>query len=89
MPKVYNKHMRNAPEDAVYVGRPSMWGNPFEINKDTTREQAVAKFEAFLAEAPQNYIVIKEQLKGKDLVCFCAPLPCHADILLRIANEGD
>jgi hypothetical protein len=30
-----------------------------------------------------------EQLKGKDLACYC-PLdePCHADVLLEIANKG-
>jgi hypothetical protein len=26
-------------------------------------------------------------LRGLDLVCWCAPLPCHGDVLLRLANE--
>ena len=30
---------------------------------------------------------IKHELKGKDLVCWCAPQPCHADVLLEIANS--
>lgn len=30
--------------------------------------------------------LIKKELKGKDLVCWCAPLPCHADVLLELAN---
>ena len=25
-------------------------------------------------------------LRGKHLVCFCAPKPCHADLLLKRAN---
>ena len=29
---------------------------------------------------------IKDELKGKDLVCFCAPKLCHGEVLLRIAN---
>jgi hypothetical protein len=29
----------------------------------------------------------KRELKGKDLVCYCAPLACHGDVLSRIANE--
>jgi len=27
------------------------------------------------------------ELKGKDLVCWCSPLPCHGDILLELANK--
>jgi hypothetical protein len=30
---------------------------------------------------------VKKELRGKHLVCFCAPKACHADTLLRIANE--
>lgn len=31
---------------------------------------------------------IKQELKGKNLACFCAlDQPCHADVLIRIANE--
>ncbi|WP_436298090.1 DUF4326 domain-containing protein [Variovorax sp. LjRoot175] len=29
----------------------------------------------------------KAELRGKDLVCWWAPEACHADVLLRIANE--
>jgi hypothetical protein len=47
---------------------------------------------AFLQDIQNNYIAgvteadIKRELKGKDLICFCAPKPCHADVLLEIAN---
>jgi hypothetical protein len=26
------------------------------------------------------------ELRGKDLVCWCAPEACHGDVLLRLAN---
>ena len=32
---------------------------------------------------------IRKELKGKDLVCWCAPKSCHADILLEIANARE
>ena len=32
---------------------------------------------------------LQEALRGKDLVCWCAPKRCHADILLKYANEED
>ena len=45
--------MSDAPEDAVYIGRPSEWGNPYMIGVHVaTRAAALAKFEAFLDENP-------------------------------------
>lgn len=92
MPKVYNKHHKNAPSDAVYVGRPTKWGNPFSHLPDTkaafqveSREEAVRYYRNMLSE--EDHQMIKRELKGKDLVCWCAPKACHADVLLEIANE--
>ena len=48
MPKVYNKRRpREIPEDAVYVGRPSKWGNPYKASKTKTREQAIREFQTY------------------------------------------
>lgn len=87
MPKVYNKHLRDVPYGAVYVGRPSVFGNPFVVGKDGTREQVIKFYETWVHDQPRLIDHIKKTLKGKDLVCFCAPLPCHADVLLKIAND--
>lgn len=91
MPNVYNKHHKDAPPDAVYVGRPSKWGNPFVISKDGTRDKVIEMFryrlERLMVEDPNNYHQLIAPLRGKDLVCWCAPKPCHADILLEIANS--
>lgn len=84
MPKVFNKHHKDAPPDAVYVGRGSPWGNPFVMRDfgDSERNRVCNRFEAetlpTLDLAP---------LRGKNLVCFCAPKRCHADALLRAANS--
>lgn len=82
--KVLNKRVSS---DGVYIGRPSKWGNPFAIGRDGSREDVVRKFEAYINENPLLKEAAKKELKGKNLVCFCAPLGCHGDILLRIANE--
>ena len=90
MPKVYNKYHKNAPKDAVYVGRPSKWGNPFVIGKDGTRAEVIEKYRKFIWDhvfTSDLFMADLRELKGKDLVCYCAPKPCHADILLEIANE--
>lgn len=85
--KVLNKYRDVIPKGSVYVGRPTIWGNPYSIGKDGTREEVIAKHKASLLLDPVKLGLIKEKLAGKNLVCFCAPLPCHADILLEIANE--
>ncbi len=84
MPKVLNKRTDDIPSDAIYVGRPSKWGNPFRIGRHGTREEVIEKYR-LLAIKGQNFV----ELQGKDLVCWCAPKACHADVLLELANEPD
>ena len=84
MPNVLNKH-KMKPEDwanAVYVGRGSMWGNPYQIGEYGTREEVIELYRKYVL-----HTLDLEPLRGKDLVCFCAPLPCHADLLLEKANR--
>jgi hypothetical protein len=75
----------------MVVARPSRWGNPFKIGLDGDRAACVKKFADWLAQIDQaNYrVAVREELRGKNLACWCAVgEPCHADILLRAAN-GD
>lgn len=83
--KVLNKHIMAVPREAVYIGRPSKWGNPFQIGRDGTRKEVIEKFATYIVNSPLMNDLY--ELKNKDLVCFCAPLPCHGDVLLRLANE--
>lgn len=86
MPKVYNKHHGDAPADAVNVMRPHPLGNPFKIGRDGARDEVCDKYEAWLAECLDVGAFTLEPLRGRDLVCCCAPLRCHADTILRLAN---
>lgn len=70
----------------VYIGRPSKWGNPFIIDEDGTRFEVIQKYQAWIQTEPDLIAEAKVELKGKVLGCFCAPSPCHGDILLEIAN---
>ena len=91
------------PEGAVYVGRPTKWGNPFRIgtpNGDdymscSDRAEAVAKYRSELTTFGRSVnftgctaAEIRQELRGKNLACWC-PLdqPCHADVLLELANS--
>jgi hypothetical protein len=88
MPKVLNKSRDGIPNGAVYVGRPTKWGNPFVIGIDGDRDEVIAKHkEWFMAKCAGSYDFDPEELRGKDLVCWCAPAACHADVLLRWAND--
>lgn len=89
MPKLYNKKLDKGkiPSEAVYIGRPSPWGNPWLMLNEKYRNAVCELYEEYLQEHPELIQQIKKQLKGKDLVCFCAPKRCHGDTILRIANE--
>ena len=118
------------PEGAIYVGRPSRWGNPFPFDSPitmaaasvfemgaATRRASVVLYRAWLQGSPRietrhrptvhftegskgGMVWIEgvgvdrlplrpdlEPLRGHDLACWC-PLdqPCHADVLLELAN---
>ena len=69
----------------LYIGRPSKWGNPYVIGRDGSRELVVARYRDYILKSPLLGAVLAE-LRGKDLICCCAPKPCHGDVLLEIAN---
>lgn len=82
------------PEGAVYVGRPTRWGNPIRVGFHSgppihhiTRRQAVEMYRAWLDNSIMPKQQVADELRGRDLVCWC-PLhePCHADVLLEVAN---
>ena len=88
------------PPDAVYVGRPSAWANPYRIGdkhegRVIDRSAAVwlyeCQVERFRRAAPDLFREWLAPLRGKSLVCWCKSpgedTACHADVLLRLANE--
>ena len=86
-PRVVNRWHR--PKGAVYVGRPGPWGNPFHVGKHGTRAEVVARYRKWLLAQPELVERARRELRGRDLECWCAPLPCHADVLLEIANSEE
>jgi hypothetical protein len=87
MPEVLNAREvgRRSTPDRVFVARGSKWGNPFVIRRDGSRDEVIAKYRAWLLEQPALMAALPE-LRGKDLICWCAPERCHADVLLELAN---
>lgn len=67
----------------------------WHLVQDATREQAVAMYREHLAQHPSLVEAARAELRGRDLMCWCpltdaegAPVPCHADVLLELANEA-
>ena len=80
------------PADAIYVGRArkgeyNKWGNPFVMNSERDRDLVIRNYRDWLMDQPDLVADAKEELAGKDLVCFCAPKACHADVLIEVANS--
>lgn len=92
------------PESTVCIGRGNEFGNPFAVRPDQepgkrlnqsyiavqTVEDAVECYRLMCAERGEEWLAhIRAELRGKNLACWC-PLdqPCHADVLLEIANTG-
>ena len=78
-------HHRDCNSGDVYIGRPSKWGNPFEIGRDGTRSEVIAKYREYILNQPELLNSL-DTLAGKRLVCWCKPKPCHGDVLVQLIN---
>ena len=95
------------PENTVYVGRPTIFGNPFSMNghmevmglgREAARRDSVAWFREWMAgrlltdpasiQQRERLLARLPELRGKNLACWCSlGKPCHADVLLELANR--
>lgn len=82
----------------VYIGRQmtqggwnlptSEWANPIKIGPNMTRADVVSAYEDVLLgkiRADPTTVDRLHALRGKTLGCWCAPEPCHGDVLMRFA----
>jgi len=74
--------------DYVYIGRGSIWGNPFKIGKNGTREEVIIEYEQYIKGRPE-LLADLPRLEGQVLGCYCKPKACHGDILVKLLREGE
>lgn len=76
------------PANAMSVARPSKWGNPFKVGEVAEdAAEAVAMFRDWMTAPYQQNQPDPAELRGKSLACWCKlGDPCHADVLLELAN---
>ena len=82
--------MRNIPQDwrtdesYIYIGRPSMWGNPYRVKV----HGRITAIKLYKKNAITSTIISNlSKLEKKKLVCYCAPEPCHGDVLAALVNK--
>ena len=85
MTRVVN--IKDEPYD-VYIGRPSMYGNPYKIGRDGTREDVLTKYYWYI-KGSDWYMKKIYELKGKTLGCHCKPKRCHGDVIISLIEEMD
>lgn len=71
----------------VYIGRPSIWGNPFKTGYDGTLEDVIEKYEAYVRRNSRLLARLPE-IAGKTLGCWCHEFKaCHGDVLVKLCEE--
>lgn len=90
MTTVVNKYKVNMNDpDIVYIGRGSVWGNPYPMKDPKDKDERIYVIEAYrqwLWNQIRLRRVTKEmllELDGKRLACYCSPQACHGDILVK------
>lgn len=77
------------PPGAIVVSRPSAWGNPFPVGVHG-RDKAISLYREHLLADPGLLEAARAELAGRDLACWCRLAdPCHADVLLELANDDN
>ena len=71
----------------VYIGRGSIFGNPYKIDKDRTREGVINLYRYYVRA---NFTLLKAIYNlPKDAVlgCYCKPKDCHGDVIVELYNK--
>lgn len=99
---VVNKHHGHTVDDrTIYIGRPSLLGNPFTIEGKQTRTAVLKNYTRWLewkiemgnAEVVAELdriasLVLDDSGLPVKLLCFCAPQACHGDVLKRVIEQA-
>lgn len=82
--------VNRANQHDVYIGRPSLFGNPFPINDTQGRRAVIEKYREYFHKKIEGDPSFKKevlQLRGKRLGCYCSPLRCHGDVIAEYLND--
>lgn len=92
---VNKRDFKRMGRNIVYIGRPSILGNPYKLSK-FGREESIRLYEIWLRAKITDGKVVKKEIdrlariarKGDlFLACWCYPKRCHGDVIKRIIEE--
>lgn len=74
----------------INCGRGSVYGNPYLIGRDGTRDEVCDKYALYFEKRLQDpqFRAKVLALRGKTLGCWCKPLRCHVDIIKKYIDEA-
>jgi hypothetical protein len=75
------------PPHSTYCGRGTPFGNPYRIGPDGSRDEVIDRYIAERSQDEAFLALVRRQLKGRHLVCHCAPERCHCEWLREVANS--
>ena len=67
-----------------YIGRGSIFGNPYVIGRDGSRSEVILKYKNYAIANSGLMKAIRELTHDAVLGCFCHPNPCHGDVIMEL-----
>lgn len=71
----------------VYIGRGSIFGNPFKIGIDRDRERVIKLYRHYLIGNKKVLNAIYNLPKDAILGCYCKPKACHGNVIIEFYND--
>lgn len=69
------------------IDRTTPFGNPFIIGRDGDREEVIRKFREYFYKNKELRRLVRKELRGHDLLCWCKPLACHGDVIIEYLEK--
>lgn len=67
-----------------YPEKDSFWANPYKIDKDGNIDEIIEKYRIHILKKLEEHPSKIEELRNKNLGCWCKPNKCHGDVLMKI-----
>lgn len=83
-------HCKREPYD-VMIDRTTMFGNPYHLGPDCTREQSIEKYRVYFYKRIHDDVYFLQaicELKGCVLGCWCKPRACHGDVIVEYLESS-
>jgi len=84
------RSLGNGHYSGIWIDRKSVFGNPYHIGKDGTREECIEKYRAYFhrrLETDAIFASMIDKLRNCTLICWCKPQACHGDVIVEYLDK--